>query len=353
MTTQTIEKLQVKGYATSKAGAPLAPFAFERQVPGENDILIDILYCGICHTDIHQVRDEWGGSTFPMVPGHEIVGRVSRVGAGVKRFKMNDLAGIGCFVDSDRTCAFCQKGLQQYCDHAVWTYNSKEKDGKTPTYGGYSSQIVVDENYALKIVQGQPLERVAPLLCAGITLYSPLRHWKVVPGQQVGIVGLGGLGHMGVKIAAAMGAEVTVFSTSKFKEADARRLGAAHFTLSSDKVGMAQLKNRFDLLISTISAQYELNSFIELLKVDGTMVMVGVPAKELQFAAHNLILRRRALAGSVIGGIPETQEMLDFCASKKVLADVEVIPMTKVNEAYERMLKSDVRYRFVLDLKTL
>jgi uncharacterized zinc-type alcohol dehydrogenase-like protein len=348
-----MEKLQVKGYAVSSAKSPLAPWAFERRAPGENDIVIDILYCGICHTDIHQTKDEWGGSVFPMVPGHEIVGRVSRAGAGVKRFKVNDLAGVGCFVDSDRTCAFCQKGLQQYCDHVTWTYNSTEKDGQTRTYGGYSSKIVVDENYALKIAPDQPLERVAPLLCAGVTLYSPLRHWKVGPGQQVGIIGLGGLGHMGVKLAAAMGAEVTVFSTSKSKEADARRLGAAHFALSSDKAGMSQLKDRFDLLISTVSAQYEVNPFLELLKVDGTMVLVGVPPKALAFEAHNLILRRRALAGSVIGGIPETQEMLDFCAAKKVLADVEVIPMAKVNEAYERMLKSDVRYRFVLDLKTL
>jgi len=350
--TQTIEKLKVKGYGVSSAQAALSPFAFERRAPGESDIVIDIQYCGICHTDIHQVRNEWGGSVYPMVPGHEIVGRVSRAGSGVKKFKPNDLAGVGCFVDSDRTCGFCQKGLQQYCNHTVWTYNSQGKDGM-PTYGGYSSQIVVDENYALKIAKDQPLDRVAPLLCAGITLYSPLRHWKVAKGQQVGIIGLGGLGHMGVKLAAAMGAEVTVFSTSKSKEADAKRLGAAHFALSSDKSAMAALKERFDLLVSTVSAQYEVNPFLELLKVDGTMVLVGVPAKSLGFEAHNLILRRRALAGSVIGGIPETQEMLDFCAAKKVLADVEVIPMAKVNEAYERMLKSDVRYRFVLDLKTL
>ena len=348
-----MDKLQVKGYAAAKAHAPLAPFAFERRIPGENDIVIDILYCGICHSVLDQVRDEWGGSKFPMVPGHEIVGRVSRVGQGVKKFRTSDLAGVGCFVDSDRTCAYCQKGLQQYCDHTVWTYNSTEKDGKTPTYGGYSSQIVVDENYALKVAPDQPLERVAPLLCAGITLYSPLRHWKAGPGQQVGMVGLGGLGHMGVKLAAAMGAEVTVFSTSKSKEADARRLGAAHFALSSDKAGMSQLKDRFDLLVSTVSAQYELNPFLELLKVDRTMVLVGVPPKALGIEAHNLIMKRRQLAGSVIGGIPETQEMLDFCASKKVLADVEVIPMAKINEAYERMLKSDVRYRFVLDMKTL
>ena len=345
--------MKVKGYAVSNATAALGPFQFERREPGNSDIVIDILYCGICHTDIHQVRNEWGGSVYPMVPGHEIVGRVSRAGPGVKRFKPNDLAGIGCFVDSDRTCSYCQKGLQQYCDHVVWTYNSTEKDGRTRTFGGYSSQIVVDENYALKIAQGQPLERVAPLLCAGITLYSPLRHWNAGKGQQVGIVGLGGLGHMGVKLAAAMGAEVTVFSTSKSKEADAKRLGAAHFALSSDKAGMAALKDRFDLVISTISAQYEVNPFLEFLKVDGTMVLVGVPPKPLPFEAHNLILRRRALAGSVIGGIPETQEMLDFCAAKKVLADIELIPMAKVNEAYERMLKSDVRYRFVLDLKTL
>jgi len=348
-----MEKLQVKGYAVSSAKSPLAPWTFERRAPGANDILLDILYCGICHTDIHQTRDEWGGGTFPMVPGHEIVGRVSRAGSGVKRFKVNDVAGIGCFVDSDRTCSYCQKGLQQYCDHVVWTYNSTEKDGKTRTFGGYSSQIVVDENYALKIAPDQPLERVAPLLCAGITTYSPLKHWKVSQGQQVGIIGLGGLGHMGVKLAAAMGAEVTVFSTSKSKEADARRLGADHFALSSDKAEMSQLKDRFDLLISTISAQYEVNPFLELLKVDGTMILLGVPPKALGFEAHTLILRRRQLAGSVIGGIPETQEMLDFCAAKKVLADVEVIPMSKVNEAYERMLRSDVRYRFVLDLKTL
>jgi alcohol dehydrogenase (NADP+) len=344
--------LQVKGYAASKAKAALGPFKFERREPGDNDILIDILYCGICHTDIHQVRDEWGGSKFPMVPGHEIVGRVSRVGSRVARFKVNDLAGVGCFVDSDRTCSYCGQGLQQYCDHVVWTYNSQGKDGQ-PTYGGYSSQLVVDETYALKIAPDQPLDRVAPLLCAGITLYSPLRHWKVGPGQRVGVVGLGGLGHMGVKLAAAMGAEVTVFSTSKSKEADARRLGAAHFALSTDKSALSPLKDRFDFIVSTISAQYEVNPFLELLKVDGTMVLIGVPPKALGFEAHNLILRRRQLAGSVIGGIPETQEMLDFYAAKKVLADVEVIPMTKVNEAYERMLKSDVRYRFVLDLKTL
>jgi uncharacterized zinc-type alcohol dehydrogenase-like protein len=351
--TQTIEKLQVKGYAVSSAKSPLAPFAFERRAPGENDIVIDILYCGICHTDIHQTRDEWGGSVFPMVPGHEIVGRVSRAGVGVKRFKVNDLAGIGCFVDSDRTCAYCQRGLQQYCDHVVWTYNSFEKDGRTRTQGGYSSQIVVDENYALRIASGQPLERVAPLLCAGITTYSPLRHWEIGKGRQVGIVGLGGLGHVAVKLAASMGAEVTVFSTSKSKEADARRLGAAHFALSSDPAGMSPLKGRFDFILSTISAPYAVDSFLELLRVEGTMVMVGVPSKPLSFSAHTLINRRRELAGSVIGGIPETQEMLDYCASKKVLADVEVIPMAKVNEAYERMLKSDVRYRFVLDLKTL
>ncbi|HVO32448.1 MAG TPA: NAD(P)-dependent alcohol dehydrogenase, partial [Elusimicrobiota bacterium] len=286
-------------------------------------------------------------------PGHEIVGRVSRAGSGVKRFKTNDLAGIGCFVDSDRTCSFCQKGLQQYCDHVVWTYNSTERDGRTRTFGGYSSQIVVDENYALTIAAGQPLDRVAPLLCAGITTYSPLRRWKAGPGRQVGIIGLGGLGHMGVKLAAAMGAEVTVFSTSRSKEADARRLGAAHFILSSDSAGMSRLKERFDLLVSTISAPYDVNAFLALLKVDATMVMVGVPPKALALEAHNLILRRRQLAGSVIGGLPETQEMLDFCAAKKIAADVEVIPMAKVNEAYERMLKSDVRYRFVIDLKTL
>jgi uncharacterized zinc-type alcohol dehydrogenase-like protein len=350
--TQIKERLQVKGYAATNDTGTLKPFNFERREPGGHDILIDIAYCGICHTDIHQVRNEWGGSVYPMVPGHEIVGRVSRVGANVKRFKTGDSAGIGCFVYSDGTCSHCKQGLQQYCDHVVWTYNSKDKDG-SPTYGGYSNQIVVDEAYALKIAQGLPLERVAPLLCAGITTYSPLKHWKVSKGSKVGVVGLGGLGHMAVKLAASMGADVTVFSTSAAKEADAKRLGASHFALSSNASVMAALKNHFDVILSTVSAQYKVDPYLELLRVDGALVLLGVPPKALDFEAHNLILRRRTLAGSVIGGIPETQEMLDYCAKNNVLADVEVLPMAKINEAYERMLKGDVRYRFVIDLKSL
>ena len=344
--------LKVKGYAASKATSPLGPFQFERREPGARDILIDILYCGVCHTDIHQTRDEWGGSRFPMVPGHEIVGRVSRVGADVTRFKLGDIAGIGCVVDSDRTCGPCKQGIEQYCDHVVWTYNSVGKDGQ-PTYGGYSSQIVVDQAYALTISKDLPLERVAPLLCAGITTYSPLRHWNVTQGQRVGVVGLGGLGHMAVKLAASMGAEVTVLSTSRSKEADAKQLGAAHFALTSEASAMAALKDRLDLIVSTVAVNYPVDPLVQLLRVDGALVLVGVPAKPLAFEAHNLILRRRTLAGSVIGGIAETQEMLDYCASNKILADVEVIPMAKINEAYERALKRDVRYRFVIDLQTL
>lgn len=346
------EKVQVKGYAALQSKAPLAPFQFERREPGENDVLIDILFCGICHTDIHQLRNEWGGSKFPMVPGHEIVGRVSRIGSRVSRFRPGDTAGVGCFVDSDRSCEQCKRGLEQFCDHVVWTYNGTDKDGE-PTYGGYSNQIVVDENYALKISPKVPLDRVAPLLCAGITTYSPLRHWKVEKGQQVGIVGLGGLGHMGIKLAASMGAEVTVFSTSKTKEPDAKRLGATNFVNSTDGEAMGRLSGRFNLILSTISAPYDVNPYLSLLRPDSALVMLGVPPAATEVQAFNLIGRRRQLAGSVIGGIAETQEMLDYCTEKKIFADVEVIAMPKINEAFERMLRSDVRYRFVIDLKTL
>jgi len=345
--------LPVKSYAALKAKAPLGPFRFERREPGDHDVVIDILFCGVCHTDIHQTRNEWGGSLFPMVPGHEIVGRVSRVGSGVQRFKPNDLAGVGCFVDSDRSCAYCEEGLQQFCDHVVWTYNSLEKNGKTPTYGGYSSQIVVDENYALTISPRLPLERVAPLLCAGITTFSPLRHWKVGKGQKVGVLGLGGLGHMAVKLAASMGAEVTALSGSPAKEPSARQLGASHFALTSNAKGLSSLSGRFDFILDTVSAPHNIDRILELLRPDGTMALVGVSPKPLEFGAGSLVMRRRQLGGSLIGGIPETQEMLDYCAAKNVLADVEVIPMAKINEAYKRMLKGDVRYRFVIDLKTL
>jgi len=346
--------LPIRGYATKGPTSILEPFKFERREPGPHDVLIEILYCGICHSDIHQALDEWGGAIFPMVPGHEIVGRVMRVGAQVKRFKVGDLAGVGCFVDSCRVCASCKAGLEQYCEgHIAWTYNGTEKDEKTPTYGGYSSQIVVDEHYTLKISPKLPLANVAPLLCAGITTYSPLRHFNVGPGQRVGIVGLGGLGHMAVKLAASMGTEVTVFSTSKRKEQDAHRLGAHDFVVSLDPKNLDALANRFDFILDAVSAPHDVNAYLNLLRRDGVMAMVGVPARPLEVQAFSLILKRRKLTGSGVGGIRETQEMLDYCAEHNITSDVEVIPIQQVNEAYERTLKGDVRYRFVIDMKTL
>ena len=346
--------LPTRGYATKGPTSVLEPFTFERRDPGPDDVLIEILYCGICHSDIHQARDEWGGSIFPMVPGHEIVGRVTRVGSKVKRFKVGELAGVGCFVDSCRVCDSCKQGLEQYCErHIVWTYNGTEKDEKTLTYGGYSSQIVVDEKYTLKISPKLPLANVAPLLCAGITTYSPLRHFKVGPGQRVGVVGLGGLGHMAVKLAASMGAQVTVFSTSKTKEQDARRLGAHDFVVSVDPKNFEALANRFDFILDAVSARHDLNAYLNLLRRDGVLALVGVPAKPIEVQAFSLVLKRRTLAGSVIGGIRETQEMLDYCADKNITSDVEVIPIQQAEAAWDRTIKGDVRYRFVIDMKTL
>ncbi len=346
--------IPTRGYAAKGPTAPLEPFNFERRDPGPRDVLIEILYCGICHSDIHQARDEWGGAIFPMVPGHEIVGRVTRVGPEVKRFTVGDLAGVGCFVDSCRTCESCRAGLEQYCEgHITWTYNGTEKDGKTPTYGGYSTQIVVDENYTLKIPTNLPLPNVAPLLCAGITTYSPLKHFKVGSGQRIAVVGLGGLGHMAVKLAASMGAEVAVFSTSKIKEQDARRLGAQDFVVSLDPKNLAALANRFDFILDTVSAPHDINAYLNLLRRDGVLALVGAPPKPMAIQAFSLILKRRTVAGSVIGGIRETQEMLDYCAQQNIGSDVEVIPIQQVNEAYERTIKGDVRYRFVIDMKTL
>jgi len=346
--------ISVKGYAAQAVKQPLQPFQFERREPRPNDVVIDILYGGICHSDVHQARDEWGGSMFPMVPGHEIVGKVSRVGAKVKRFKKGDNAGVGCFVDSCRKCPKCKKGLQQFCTvHTAFTYNGTEMDLKTPTYGGYSSQIVVDEAYTLKIKPNVPLERVTPLLCAGITTYSPMRHWNVKKGQKVGVVGLGGLGHMAVKLAASLGAEVTVFSTSAAKQADAKKLGATSFALSKDPTVMTHLMGHFDFIIDTVSAPHPINAFLQTLKSDGTLVLVGASPEPLEVQALSLVMGRRTLAGSLIGGIPETQEMLDYCAKKKIFSDVEVIPVTKINEAFDRMVRGDVRYRFVIDMKTL
>ncbi|HEX8456579.1 MAG TPA: NAD(P)-dependent alcohol dehydrogenase [Pyrinomonadaceae bacterium] len=346
--------LNTRGYATQAADAPLEPFSFERRDVGARDVLIEILYCGVCHSDIHQARNEWENSIYPMVPGHEIVGRIARVGAEVESFKEGDLAGVGCFVDSCRACDSCREGEEQYCrNHLVATYNGTECDEQTPTYGGYSNQIVVDENYALRVPTNLPLERVAPLLCAGITTYSPLRRYQVGEGQRVGVVGLGGLGHMGVKLAAAMGAEVTVFSTSQAKEADARRLGAHHFVMTKEAANLEPLAGTFHFILDTVSAQHDLNQYLNLLGPKGTMVLVGAPEKPLEVPAFSLITNGRQLAGSMIGGIRETQEMLDYCAEHNVASDVEVIPIQKINEAYERTLKSDVRYRFVIDMKSL
>ena len=346
--------LPTHGYAARGPTALLEPFHFERRGPGPHDVLVEILYCGICHSDIHQARDEWGGSIFPMVPGHEIVGRVTRVGSQVTRFNVGELAGVGTIVDSCRVCESCKVGLEQYCEKfPSWTYNGIEQDGKTPTYGGYSSHIVVDEHFTFKISPKLPLPNVAPLLCAGITTYSPLRHFNVGPGQKVGIVGLGGLGHMAVKLAASIGAEVTVFSTSKTKEQDARRLGAHDFVVSLDAKNFAALANRFDFILDAVSAPHDVNAYLNLLRRDGTLTMVGVPAKPLEIQAFSLILKRRKLTGSGVGGIHQTQEMLDYCAQHNITADVEVIPIKQVNEAYDRTLKGDVRYRFVIDMKTL
>jgi len=345
---------RVPAYAAPSAKAPLVPHEITRRETGPHDVRIEILFCGVCHSDIHQARDEWGRSTFPMVPGHEIVGRVTQVGEAVSKFKAGDLAGVGCFVDSCLECDPCRRNSEQFCRKGcAFTYNGTEMDRKTPTYGGYSTEVVVKERYTLKVPASLELSAAAPLLCAGITTYSPLRQWKCKPGDRVGVVGLGGLGHMAVKLAAAMGAEVTMLSTSKWKEADARRLGAHAFELTNAPDAFKKLAGRFDLLIDTISVEHDLNAHLGLLRNEGAMVVVGVPPVPAPLSAMSLIFGNKKLAGSLIGGIAETQEMLDFCAEKKIAADVEVIPAPKINEAYERMLRSDVRYRFVIDAASL
>jgi uncharacterized zinc-type alcohol dehydrogenase-like protein len=345
--------LQVIGYAAREANASLTPFSFERRDLLDHDVVIDIQYCGICHTDIHQVKNEWGRSIYPMVPGHEIVGNVSQVGSQVTRFKVGDKVGVGCFVDSCRKCDACNQGLEQYCSNVLTTYNGIEKDGKTPTQGGYSNKIIVDENYILRMPDNLILERAAPLLCAGITLYSPLMKWKAGPGKKVAIIGLGGLGHIGVKIAHALGAEVTVLSHSLKKQEDAKKMGADNFYVTSDPKMFEKLEGYFDIMINTVSTDLNLNQYLNLLRLDGTMVVVGVPEKDAQINAYSLISARRNLAGSLIGGINETQEMLDFCSKHNIACDIELIPIQKVNEAYERILNSDIRYRFVIDLNSL
>ena len=348
--------ISVRGYAADRAGAPLTPYRFERREPGDKDVLIDIQYCGICHSDIHAARGEWGEALFPMVPGHEIVGRVARAGSRATRFKPGDLVGVGCFVDSCRTCPECKEGREQFCHTdggTVFTYNDLEKDEKTRTYGGYSSQIVVDEGYVLKVPAGLSPEKAAPLLCAGITTYSPLRHWKVGKGHRLGVLGLGGLGHMAVKLGASLGAEVTVLSSTPAKESEAKRLGAHHFVPTSDAAKVSAFTGELDFIIDTVSAPHDLNRAVSLLRRDGTLILVGASPTPLSVAAFPLIMLRRKISGSLIGGIRETQEMLDHCAAHNVQADVEVIPMADVNKAYDRVVKSDVRYRFVIDMKTL
>ena len=345
--------LPTKGYAALTAKAPLTPFSFDRRDVGPKDIRITITHCGICHSDIHQARDEWGGSLFPMVPGHEIIGTVAQVGAEVKTFRVGDRAGVGCFVDSCRTCPACREGLEQYCDAGmVLTYSGRDKSGQL-TQGGYSSQIVVDAQYALRIPAALSSAGAAPLLCAGITTYSPLRHWGVGKYHKLAVVGLGGLGHMAVKIARALGTEVTVLSTSEHKRAEAMRLGANHFAVTSQPETFVTLQRRFDFLLDTVSAPHDYNQYLNLLKTDGTMILVGVPDKPAPVEPFSLILHRRRLAGSVIGGIRETQEMLDFCGQHRIESDVEVIPIQQVNAAYERVLTGDVRFRFVIDMASL
>lgn len=344
----------IHAYAAQDASSALAPHMINRREPGPHDVEIDILYCGVCHSDIHQARNEWGNSIFPMVPGHEIVGRVTRVGDHVKKFKVGDLAGVGCLVDSCRECSSCKEGLEQYCENgSVGTYNAYEKDGKTPTYGGYSTLIVVDEDFTLKVPANLDLAATAPLLCAGITTYSPLRHWKVGKGHKLGVLGLGGLGHMAVKLAVSMGAEVTMLSHSPSKEADARRLGAHKFVLTSDEAAIKAHRNYFDFIIDTVSAPHDYNTYLNMLRTNGTMICVGAPPAPAQVPAFNLILNRRSIGGSLIGGIAETQEMLDYCGEHNIVSDIELIPIQKINEAYERMLKGDVKYRFVIDIASL
>jgi alcohol dehydrogenase (NADP+) len=348
--------IPVSAYAAQSADTPLGPFALQRRQPGPTDVHIEILFCGVCHSDLHIARSEWPGTIYPVVPGHEIVGRVVSVGNAVKKFKAGDLAAVGCLVDSCRDCPSCAENLEQYCEKGmVLTYNSP--DAHIPgamTYGGYSTQIVVDEHFVLRVPASLDLAAAAPLLCAGITTYSPLRHWNAGPGKKVGIVGLGGLGHMGVKLAHAMGAHTVLFTTSPSKAADARRLGADDVVVSKDAEQMARHVGSFDFILNTVAAPHDLDAFIVLLKRDSTMCLVGAPASPHPSpAVFNLVFKRRGIAGSLIGGLAETQEMLDFCAKHGIVSDIELIRMDQINDAYERMLRSDVRYRFVIDMASL
>ncbi len=345
--------LATKAYGAQSAQSPIAPLQIERRDPGAHDVLFDILYCGVCHTDIHMSRGQFPRSIFPMVPGHEVIGKITQVGSAVRRHKVGDIVGVGCLVDSCRECGECHVGEEQFCAGRVGTYNALERDGKTPTYGGYSTRMTVDESYVLKISPRLEPAAAAPLLCAGITTYSPLRHWKVGKGSKVGVIGLGGLGHMAVKIASAMGAEVTVLSTTESKKANALRLGASDFAVTKDTDTFKRLAGCFDLILNTVSANVNYDAYLNLLKRDGNLVILGIPDGPLSLNAFGLMLKRRRVSASLIGGIRETQEMLDFCAAHGIVSDIETIAIDKINEAYERILKSDVRYRFVIDMASL
>ncbi|HBG61740.1 MAG: hydroxyacid dehydrogenase [Omnitrophica WOR_2 bacterium GWF2_38_59] len=343
-----------KAYATPAADKKLQLDTIQRREPGEKDVVLDILFCGVCHSDIHTARNEWGGTIYPCVPGHEIVGRVAKVGSKVTRFKKGDKAAVGCLVDSCRKCSSCREDLEQHCEAVpIFTYNSPEKQTGWVTYGGYSENIVVDEDFVLRIPSNLDLAPSAPLLCAGITTYSPLKRFNVKKGQKVGIVGLGGLGHMAVKFANAFGAHVVVFSRSKSKIEDAKKLGAHEVVISTDELSMKKQKNTFDLILDTVSSKHDIDTYLNLLKRSGSMVLVGVPQEPISFGAFSLIFQRHQLAGSLIGGIKETQEMLDFCGKKNIVCDIELINIDQINEAYERILKSDVKYRFVIDMGSL
>lgn len=347
---------QAKAYAAASASAQLAAHSIPRRQARDTDVVVEILYCGICHSDLHTVRDEWRHvmpTVYPVVPGHEIVGRVKALGGAVTRHQVGDVVGIGCLVDSDRTCPHCQAGTEQFCAGATFTYNSPDPHLGGVTYGGYSETIVVDQHFALKVPAHLPLAGVAPLLCAGITTYSPLRHWKVGPGKKVGVVGLGGLGHMGVKLARAMGARVVVFTTSESKRSDALRLGAHEVVLSTEPEGLAAHQSSFDFILDTVSADHDVNAYLNLLAREGNLTLVGAPSVDLKVSPFALLFGRRSFSGSIIGGLAETQEMLDFCGQHQITSDVEVIPIQKVNEAYERLLRGDVKYRFCIDMASL
>lgn len=346
--------MNTRSYAVMEAKKPLVPYEFDRRDLGAHDVALDIAYAGICHSDIHQAREEWGPAIFPMVPGHEIAGTVTSIGSSVTKFRVGDKIGVGVFVDSCRTCENCKQGLQQYClEGMTGTYNQLERDGKTVAMGGYSNYFVINEDYAVHIPANLPLEGVAPLLCAGITLYSPIKHWNVGPGKKVAVMGLGGLGHMGVKFAVAMGAEVTVLSHSPHKKDDALAMGAHHFVATNDDSVFAAHAKTFDVILNTVSAELDINKYVSLLKLDGTLVVIGLPGKPYAVHVGSLLDGRRSIAGSMIGGIPQLQEMLNFCGEKSIVSDVEVIKADYINEAYERTVASDVKYRFVIDASTI